>query len=128
MSTILLDTDACIEIIRGNSAPLDAHPEATFAISTVSRFEIISGLRKRRSPKLEQRARDFLKIADTRAFDTEASDQAAKLRIHLETKGQPIGAYDLLIAGHALALNVPLLAGNEREFQRVPDLELRSWR
>lgn len=127
MTTLLLDTDACIEIIRGNPAPLDAWPEANFAISTVSRFEILSGLRQRRSRKLEKRVHDFLQVADTRLFDEAAADQAVETRIYLDGKGQPIGAYDLLLAGHALSLDMSLLTGNLKDFGRVPELDLKTW-
>ena len=128
MSAILLDTDACIEIIRGNSQPLDQYSNSSIAISTVSRFEILSGLRKGRSRKQEGRARAFLDVVETLPFDDAAADRAAALRIFLEKKGTPIGAYDLLLAGHALALERPLLTGNLREFTRVPDLEILTWR
>jgi len=125
--TLLLDTDACIEIIRGNPAPLDAWPDADFVISTVSRFEIQSGLRGRSEHKREQRARGFLETANTMDFDAAAADRAAALRIQLETAGQPIGAYDTLLAGHALALGLPIVTANRNEFERVPGLEPLSW-
>jgi len=127
MRTLLLDTDACIEIIRGNPAPMAAWPEADFAISTVSRFEIQSGLRGRSEIKRERRARAFLEAVNTVEFDAEAADRAAAIRIALETAGQPIGAYDTLLAGHARALQLPLLTGNLKEFQRVEGLELLTW-
>jgi tRNA(fMet)-specific endonuclease VapC len=127
VSAHLLDTDACIEIIRGNPAPLEAWPEADFVISTVSRFEIQSGLRGRAGSKREQRAQAFLDAANTLDFNSEAADQAAALRIRLESEGQPIGAYDTLLAGHALALGLPVVTRNGKEFQRVPGLRLLSW-
>lgn len=127
MSSLLLDTDACIEIIRGNPAPLDAWPEATFGISSVSRFEIGSGLRGRASTKREQRSLAFLDTVQTHPFNVKAADHAARIRVHLEMEGTPIGAYDTLLAGHALALGLPLLTGNIREFQRVAALELLGW-
>lgn len=128
MNAVLLDTDACIEIIRGNSEPLDKFPSADMAISTITRFEILSGLRKGRSRQQERRAHAFLEVVETLTFDDSAAEQAATVRIYLEAKGTPIGAYDLLIAGHALALGRPLLTGNIREFDRVPSLETLTWR
>lgn len=126
---ILLDTDACIEIIRGNPAPLGVYPEPTvYILSSISRFEILSGLRNQKSSKREKRARAFLDAVETCAFDGVAAEEAALVRIYLETKGLSIGAYDLMLAGHALALGVPLLTGNVREFERVPRLKVLSWR
>ena len=128
MSTLLLDTDACIEIIRGNPAPLEAFPSASFAISVVSRFEIRSGLRGRSSTKRERRAVAFLDTVTTLPLDSGAADCAAQIRIDLATRGEGIGAYDTLLAGHALARKMPLLTGNTLEFKRVANLELRTWK
>jgi tRNA(fMet)-specific endonuclease VapC len=38
-----------------------------------------------------------------------------------------IGANDILIAAHALALDCTLVTDNEREFARVPGLRLVNW-
>jgi len=124
----LLDTDACIEVIRGNPAPVQFDPDYAFVVSSITRFEILSGLKGRRGTKIENRAKSFLEVADIRPFGDPAANAAANARIQLEAAGQPIGAYDLLLAGHALALKIPIITGNEREFQRVPDLNRLNWR
>lgn len=127
MKSVLLDTDAAIEIIRGNPAPVQAVPKGRLLISAITRFEILSGLRGRKATKAEARAHAFLASIEALPFDDEAAHQAADIRIHLESKGRPIGAYDLLIAGHARSLRLPLLTGNLNEFQRVPALKLLTW-
>jgi tRNA(fMet)-specific endonuclease VapC len=50
-----------------------------------------------------------------------------QMRAQLEKKGLPIGAYDLLIAAHALSLGLTLVTNNAREFGRVADLEIENW-
>ena len=50
-----------------------------------------------------------------------------RIRAHLERQGTPIGALDMLIAAHALALNVTLVTNNTKEFRRVPALKLANW-
>ena len=50
-----------------------------------------------------------------------------KIRALLNKAGQPIGGNDLLIAAHALALNLTLVSANVREFSRVPDLRVENW-
>ena len=58
----------------------------------------------------------------------EPADQVyAELRAHLERAGTPIGPHDLLIAAHALALDLTLVTDNLREFSRVPDLRVENW-
>lgn len=128
MKNALLDTDACIEVIRGNPTPLDSFLNFTFIVSVITRFEILSGLKGRKGTKVEKRAISFLQAANIHPFDDIAADAAAKIRIDLETKGQPIGAYDLLLAGHATSLNIPIITGNQKEFKRVLGLEILSYR
>jgi tRNA(fMet)-specific endonuclease VapC len=128
MNCALLDTDACIEIIRGNPAPIDRLDNVTFVISTISKYEILAGLKGRKGTKLEKRAKAFLAATEIRGFDDLAAENAATIRIQLETKGQRIGAYDILLAGHAKALNLPIVSGNEREFKRVNGLKVINWR
>lgn len=51
----------------------------------------------------------------------------AEIRTQLEQAGTPIGPNDLLIAAHALALNLTLVTANIREFGRVPNLSVENW-
>ena len=64
---------------------------------------------------------------DVVAFDRPSTAVYGKLRTTLEKRGQSIGAMDLLIAAHALALNVRLVTHNVREFSRVPGLRVETW-
>jgi predicted nucleic acid-binding protein len=52
---------------------------------------------------------------------------SAGRRATLERVGTPIGPNDLLIAAHALALGLPVVTNNEREFRRVPGLQIENW-
>jgi len=45
----------------------------------------------------------------------------------LDTKGQPIGPYDVLIAGTALAGKGVLVTHNTSEFERVKGLQIEDW-
>ena len=61
------------------------------------------------------------------ALDAAVSKTYARIRADLERRGQPIGANDLWIAAHALALGCTLVTNNTREFERVPGLRLENW-
>ena len=50
-----------------------------------------------------------------------------ELRVALEQGGQPIGANDMLIAAHAMALGYILVTDREREFSRIEDLGVENW-
>lgn len=124
MRQILLDTDTCIEIIRGRPTPLEQFVDANIGISSITRFELYSGVAKHGSRKLANRTSAFLSAITCYPFDDSASETSAKIRMQLEAIGQKIGAYDTLIAGHCLALKFELLTGNLREFSRVKELKL----
>lgn len=51
----------------------------------------------------------------------------AKQATALKRQGTPIGANDLWIACHALALGATLVSHNVREFQRIEGLQLADW-
>ncbi len=50
-----------------------------------------------------------------------------RLRAEFEAAGTPIGAYDLMIAAHALRLGLTLVTNNVREFSRVRGLRVENW-
>ena len=60
---------------------------------------------------------------------TEADAQAAAaVRAARQRHGQPIGAYDVLIAGCGLARGLIVVTANSGEFQRVSGLVVENWR
>ncbi len=64
------------------------------------------------------------------AFDEMASYHTGFVRAYLanlKPNAQPIGPYDTLLAGHAVALNAVFVTHNTREFMRVPGLAVENW-
>lgn len=49
------------------------------------------------------------------------------MRATLEMSGNPIGAYDLLIAGQALRRGLTVVTANTTEFGRVSGLNWQDW-
>lgn len=60
-------------------------------------------------------------------FELKDSERAGEIRANLQRKGTPIGSYDVLIAGQALARNLVLITHNVKEFQRVEGLQFEDW-
>ena len=73
--------------------------------------------------KIEQLRR----LIPAQPLDLDVAKHYGRLRADLEKKGVPIGAYDLLIAAHALTLGLTLVTNNLREFARVEGLRLDNW-
>lgn len=129
---LLLDTDICIHLIRDKPRSIlerfNEHAIGDIGISVITLAELEYGVSKSSKPGKNKHALDQfvapLVVAD---FDRSATGAYGKLRTTLEKKGQMIGAMDLLIAAHALSLNVRLVTHNVREFARVPGLRVETW-
>lgn len=127
---MLLDTDILSDIIRnphGRAAGQAwRRPEAVCA-SIISAAELRYGALKRGSRRLAESVEALLASLPILAWESPAELHYARLRIALEAKGKPIGANDMLIAAHALAVDCTLVTANEREFRRVPGLRVENW-
>lgn len=98
------------------------------AVSTISLYELETGLRRSSHQKRRRKQLDALvSVARVWAFDHAAAVAAADVRAALEAKGQPIAPLDALIAGIALAHAATLGTRNLREFSRVPRMAVADW-
>ncbi|WP_036522342.1 PIN domain-containing protein, partial [Nitrincola sp. A-D6] len=61
------------------------------------------------------------------ALPFDSAEAEARIQISLEKQGTPIGPYDLLIAGTALAQNATLVTRNTRKFNRIKKLQVENW-
>lgn len=131
----LLDTDACIGLINGTPASVrrrfqravrDGEP---ICVSAVVTFELWYGVAKSTRPDINtQRLETFLAgPVIVLPLDDEDARVAGSIRAAMETKGKPIGAYDTLIAGQALARQLILVTANVSEFARVKGLTWQDW-
>jgi tRNA(fMet)-specific endonuclease VapC len=50
-----------------------------------------------------------------------------EIRVSLESKGKTIGPLDMLIAAHALSLDLTIISNNSKEFKRIPNLKCENW-
>ena len=127
--TFLLDSNAVIALLRGHAgflARLREHRPSDFAIPAIVAHELFYGaFRGQRTA--ENLARGEALQFEVLEFDREDARQAGELRARLAAAGTPIGPYDVLIAGQALARELILVTHNIREFQRVPGLRIEDW-
>jgi len=127
----MLDTNLCIRVLR------DRPPQARerfnleadgLSLSTIVLTELLHGAAKSARP-LHHRTEveRFAARLEVLAFDAAAADHAADIRADLERKGQMIGGYDVLIAGHARSRGLVVVTGNLGEFGRVDGLRCEDW-
>jgi predicted nucleic acid-binding protein len=60
-------------------------------------------------------------------FDFSAAKKYGDIRSFLEKQGTPLAHADLQIASIALSMNMTLITGNLKHFQRVPQLTVENW-
>ena len=124
----MLDTSACIQVLRGK-APFDALPACKdTALSSVVAAELWTGVEKSDRPDKATSLDLFLGLITVVDFGVEDARHYARIRADLERKGTPIGPLDLLIAAHARNLGATLITRNTREFKRVKGLKVQAWK
>jgi tRNA(fMet)-specific endonuclease VapC len=125
----LLDSNAIIALMKGNAGFLERlkqHQPQDFGIPAIVAHELFYGAYKgvRVAENVARVEALQFEIVD---FDREDARQAGEVRATLAAAGTPIGPYDVLIAGQALARALILVTHNTREFQRVPGLLVEDW-
>lgn len=129
----LLDTCVVSDFIKGEpgtQARLKQTPPANIAISSITMMELHYGmmLNPQRAQKIAPVITNLIQPIAILPFNTPEAEKAAEIRAILKTQGQPIGAYDVLIAATALQHQLIMVTANQREFDRVPDLQTENWR
>jgi tRNA(fMet)-specific endonuclease VapC len=98
------------------------------AMSAVVYAEIRSGIALAGNPQRHVDSfngmRTWLPVED---WSVEAAEAYVEICSSLKPTGNLIGAMDMLIAAHALAIGATLVTNDEREFQRVPGLKVENW-
>ena len=128
----LLDTNICIYLIKRKPPEvlqrfLQLSPGSVF-ISSVTTSELYYGAQKSQRVQTNLEALNhFLLSFRIVDYDESASFLYGELRADLEKRGQPIVPLDMMIAAHALSLDVPLVTNNTKEFERVKGLKLENW-
>ncbi|WP_457647724.1 PIN domain-containing protein [Profundibacter sp.] len=125
----LLDTNAITGVLKGNEgliAKLKQYQPADFGMSPIVFHELAFGAYN--SQRIEQN----LQIIEALQFDVFEFSKAdahavGKIRATLKKQDTPIGPYDILIAGQAVARSLILVTNNMKEFKRVKGLNVEDW-
>ena len=127
----LLDTNVISALMKQPQGPLAARISAlepnVVATSIIVACELRYGARRKDSRRLTDQLEKILQSIDVLPLEETVDHHYAEIRTSLEQSGKVIGANDMLIAAHALALDATLITGNLREFERVPTLRVENW-
>lgn len=128
----LLDTNTCIRYLNSTNhnivTRLNSLSPNDIYLCDVVKFELYYGAYK--SGKQQQNLeslRIFFNEFISLPFDGKSADICGYIRVQLNKKGTPIGAYDLQIASIALAYDLILVTHNISEFSRVDNLKYEDW-
>ena len=125
----LLDTNAVIALLAGNRSfvkRLRVHRPSDFGIPAIVHHELCFGAYKSRRVEANLynvRALQF----EVLPFSKTDAERSGAIRAALQAGGTPIGPYDVLIAGQAVARSLTLITRNIREFERVEGLSFEDW-
>jgi len=127
----LLDTNIISDLVRNPrglvSDRIKEVGEDNICTSVVVAAELRYGAAKKASSRLTMQLEAILRAIDVLALEQPADAVYGSLRARLEQAGRSIGANDLLIAAHALAVGHTLVTDNAREFSRIHGLRVENW-
>ncbi len=131
MLKYMLDTNILIYAMKNRPQHLrqrfNQHA-GQMCISSISLGELIFGAEL--SQQVDRNLADIERMIaqlEVIPFGISEASHFGRIRAELYRTGQPIGPYDMMIAGHARATGMILVTNNQREFARVPGLMLENW-
>jgi tRNA(fMet)-specific endonuclease VapC len=126
----VLDTDVCVEILRGSGEVISRRSVVADAVATtwITASELYYGAAKSKAPAKNQiLVSDFLATVEVMDLDLAAAQRFGSLKADLERRGRRLADADLLIASVALSRGAILVTGNRTHYARIPDLQLEDW-
>lgn len=127
----MLDTNIMSDMVRhphGRVAKRIAEVgETLVCTSIVVAAELRCGAARNAAPRLAGQLESVLRAIEVLPLETPVDAIYGALRSRLEETGQPMGANDLFVAAHALALRCTLVTDNERDFSRIKALPVENW-
>jgi len=127
----VLDTNTLIYFFRGKgkvAERLFLEAPSDIGIPAVVIFELQTGIAKSTSSRQRtQQLKSLMNAIRILPFSIEEAKASAAIRARLEEKGKPIGPYDVLIAGTAVACQGTLVSHNLAEFKRIDGLNTEDW-
>lgn len=130
----ILDTNVCIDVLRGRKKVIDrlaaCRPNDCF-ISVVTEFELFQGAdRAPAGHREDARAKVARFVASLQIlhFDSASARIAASINAGLLNQGTPVSITDVFIAATGLRHQWTVVTNNTKDFRRIDGLSLEDWR
>ena len=127
---ILLDTDICIELLKGNKRILQRRDQydGPVGVCFMTIAELYYGAEKSKDPSRNidtiEKLLITLEIVHT---DIAILKRFGMIKAHLQKQGEPIADADILIASATLEKAERLITSNTKHFERIAGLALENW-
>jgi tRNA(fMet)-specific endonuclease VapC len=126
----LLGTNALVQVLRGPASAVEnrlrtLQPEDV-GVSSVVMHELYYGALRSARPEANLAVVEEIGLTVVE-LSREDAREAGRLRAALATVGLPIGPFDVLIAGQALARGLTMDTHNLRKLERVDGLAIEDW-
>lgn len=126
----VLDTDVCIEILRGNPRVLDRRHATPDRVATtwITACELAYGAANSRHPDQNRiLVTEFLSTLPILDLGLPSALLFGHHKVRLRRGGVTVADADLMIASIALAQGATLVTGNTRHYDRFEGLPLEDW-
>ena len=126
----ILDSDVCIEILRGNERVIDRRRTVDDDVATtwITASELAYGAGKSRDPERNTTlVTEFLATLPVVGLDLPSALEFGHLKARLERAGRRIADADLLIASIALSNGASVVTGNRKHYERIDGLRIEDW-
>lgn len=129
--THLLDTNVCIQLLRGKGDPilktLRSHDPGSIAVCSITLGELTFGAKlsgkDQEAVRVARLMQDFVQLP----FAEQEAWEYGEIRHFLHRYGTPIGQLDMMIGAAARAQGLIVVTHNVKDFRRIPDLRLEDW-
>jgi tRNA(fMet)-specific endonuclease VapC len=134
MEAALLDTDLLNEVLKQKNANVVQHATnylkqyGQFAISSMTRYELLRGLKEKAATAQLARFDMFCRNTLVLPITDAILDRAADLWVAARKIGQAGRDADLIIAASALEHSLELVTGNTKDYSWISSLRLNDWR
>ncbi|MBN1410912.1 MAG: type II toxin-antitoxin system VapC family toxin [Spirochaetales bacterium] len=127
---ILIDTDVCIEILRGNRQIMNRRREygGNVAVSFMTAGELFYGAGKSGHSAVNRHlVTEFLLVTEIIESDIDIMRRFGIIKAELKTRNEMLPDADIIIGATALEKCEKLITGNTGHFNRIPGLKVENW-
>lgn len=116
---IVLDTSFLIDYFRDENL-VDCLPQGEKpAVSVITYYEIMAGVKRLKSPKEEKFFQHFFSDVEILDFDLLSAEIAAGIGARMAASGSRVNAFDILISAIALAHHASLIITADADFDEI---------